>query len=105
MEPTRDVLIIGGGPAGLAAALALCRLNHNSVIFDSGSYRNRFATEMHMVSTWDHWPPSEYLAAGRAELNERYPDQCTFVDSEVVTIKRVSGTPSIFEATDATGNQ
>ncbi|KAK7954634.1 hypothetical protein PG996_015443 [Apiospora saccharicola] len=104
-EPTRDVLIIGGGPAGLAAALALCRQNHNSVIFDSGEYRNRFATEMHMVSTWDHRPPGEYLEAGRAELKQRYPDQCTFVDREVSSIKRVSGTPSTFEATDADGNQ
>ncbi|KAK8040909.1 Thioredoxin reductase gliT [Apiospora phragmitis] len=104
-EPTHDVLIIGGGPAGLAAALALCRQNHNSIIFDSGEYRNRFATEMHMVSTWDHRPPRDYLAASRAELTRRYPDQCIFVDGEIATIKRVSEGPSIFEASDAAGNQ
>ncbi|KAK8066613.1 hypothetical protein PG997_013360 [Apiospora hydei] len=103
--PTSDVLIIGGGPAGLAAALALCRQNHTSIIFDSGSYRNRFAAEMHMVSTWDHRPPGEFLAAGRAELTQRYPGQYTFVNGEVASIKRVSDGPSIFEASDAAGKQ
>ncbi|KAK6833303.1 hypothetical protein PG987_007997 [Apiospora arundinis] len=104
-ESMHDVLIIGGGPAGLAAALALCRQNHNSVVFDSGVYRNRFASEMHMVSTWDHRSPGDFLAAGRAELTKRYPDLCTVVNSEIATIKRVSapGAPSIFEASDAAG--
>lgn len=51
MENLVEVIIVGGGPAGLGAALALCRQNHRSVVIDSGEYRNRFATEMHMVST------------------------------------------------------
>ncbi|KAK8110744.1 pyridine nucleotide-disulfide oxidoreductase [Apiospora kogelbergensis] len=107
MEPICDVLIVGGGPAGLAAALALYRQNHNSILFDSGNYRNRFASEMHMVSTWDHRPPGEFLAASRAELNQRYPDQWKFVEGEVASIKRVSspGAPSIFEVSDAAGSK
>ncbi|KAJ0122093.1 thioredoxin reductase [Diaporthe amygdali] len=105
---TADTLVIGGGPAGLAAALALCRQNHNVIVLDSGDYRNKYATEMHMVSTWDHRPPREFLAASRAELSKRYPDQCKLVEAEVTAIEKVSGTAqglSIFEARDETGNK
>lgn len=105
---TRDVLVIGGGPAGLAAALSLCRQNHSVTVFDSGDYRNKYATEMHMVSTWDHRKPGDYLAASREELSRRYSDQCKVVQGEVASIERVSGTArglSIFEARDEAGNQ
>lgn len=83
-----DVLIIGGGPAGLGVALALCRQNHSIIIFDSGDYRNKYG-EMHMVSTWDHRLPEEFRTAARAELVERYSGQCTFVHQEVLSISRV----------------
>ncbi|KAI3396520.1 hypothetical protein diail_12044 [Diaporthe ilicicola] len=105
---TSDVLIVGGGPAGLAAALSLCRQNHSVTVFDSEDYRNKYATEMHMVSTWDHRKPGEYLAASRAELKQRYPDQCKYVQAEVSAIERVSGPAranSIFEARDEAGSQ
>lgn len=108
MLDTADTLVIGGGPGGLAAALALCRQNHNVIVLDSGDYRNKYATEMHMVSTWDHRPPREFLAASRAELSKRYPDQCKLVEAEVTAIEKVSGTAqglSIFEARDETGNK
>ena len=48
-----DVLIIGGGPAGLATALALCRARHTCVVFDSGTYRNSLCQYMHSVPPWD----------------------------------------------------
>lgn len=100
---TSDVLVVGGGPAGLAAALAVCRQNHTVTVLDSGEYRNENATEMHMVSTWDHRNPRDFLAASRAELTQRYPNQCHVVqlEGEVTAIERVSGSPqglSIFEA-------
>lgn len=44
-----DVAIIGGGPAGLAAAATLARQLHTAVVFDSKQYRNAKATGMHMV--------------------------------------------------------
>lgn len=103
-----DALVIGGGPAGLAAALALCRQNHTVTVFDSGDYRNKYASEMHMVSTWDHRKPGDFLSANREELSRRYPDQCKLVKGEVTKIERVSGTArglSVFEARDEAGDQ
>lgn len=103
----RDVLVIGGGPAGLAAALSLCRQNHNVTVFDSGDYRNKYASEMHMVLTWDHRKPGDYLAASREELSRRYPDQFKLIKGEVTKIERASGTArglSVFEASDEAGN-
>lgn len=101
-----DALVIGGGPAGLAAALSLCRQNHSVTVFDSGDYRNKYASEMHMVSTWDHRPPGEYLAASREELSRRYPDQFKLVKEKVTAIERASGTArglSVFEARGEAG--
>ena len=41
-----DVLIIGAGPAGLTAALGLCRMLYKTVVFDSGEYRNIISKHM-----------------------------------------------------------
>lgn len=108
MTDIADVLIIGGGPAGLGAALALCRQNHSVIVFDSGDYRNKAAPEMHMVSTWDHRSPEAFRAAARAELTGRYPGQCEFVDQEVVAVIRSDsgneGEGVTFKARDRTGS-
>ncbi|KAL6808126.1 hypothetical protein V8C40DRAFT_259859 [Trichoderma camerunense] len=98
MEKLSDVLIIGGGPAGLSTALGLARQLHTAVIFDSGAYRNDRVSEMHNVSTWDHRPPVEYRAAARKELLTRYQT----IQIEDVTIKEVRCTSQgHFEAIDA----
>ncbi|OJD30968.1 thioredoxin reductase [Diplodia corticola] len=67
-----DVLIIGGGPAGLSAATALSRLMHPCIIFDSGVYRNARAAHMHNVPTWDHKNPEDFREAARRDLTDRY---------------------------------
>ncbi|GAB2773577.1 hypothetical protein GCM10027039_38640 [Terrabacter koreensis] len=44
-----DIAIIGGGPAGLQAALSIGRLHRDAVLFDDGTYRNAAVSHMHNV--------------------------------------------------------
>ncbi|WP_284533624.1 NAD(P)/FAD-dependent oxidoreductase [Nocardioides sp. T2.26MG-1] len=67
-ESTYDVIVLGGGPAGLQAALTLGRVHRRVLLLDSQSYRNDPATHLHNFLTHDGTPPSELRAAARAEL-------------------------------------
>ncbi|MGB0113459.1 MAG: bifunctional NAD(P)/FAD-dependent oxidoreductase/class I SAM-dependent methyltransferase [Ilumatobacteraceae bacterium] len=66
----RDVVIVGGGPAGLSAALALGRSRRSVVILDAGRPRNSVSPHMHGVLGFDGRPPADYLDAGRADIAE-----------------------------------
>jgi thioredoxin reductase len=63
-----DVVIVGGGAAGLSAALVLGRARRRVVIIDSGSPRNAPAAHMQGYLSRDGMPPTELLAVGRAEV-------------------------------------
>jgi thioredoxin reductase len=63
-----DVVIIGGGAAGLSAALVLSRARRKVLVVDAGEPRNAPATHMHGYLTRDGFPPAELLAAGRDEV-------------------------------------
>ena len=63
-----DVLIVGGGAAGLSAALVLSRAGRTVAVVDAGQPRNGPAAHMHGFLSRDGFPPSELLAAGRAEV-------------------------------------
>ncbi|MFD6448734.1 NAD(P)/FAD-dependent oxidoreductase [Promicromonospora sp. NPDC060204] len=63
-----DAVVIGGGPAGLQAALTLGRMHRRVLLLDSGEYRNATAEHMHNVVTNDGRPPAEFRALARAEL-------------------------------------
>ena len=63
-----DVAIVGGGAAGLSAALVLGRARRQVVVIDSGAPRNAPASQMHGFLSRDGMPPADLLAAGRAEL-------------------------------------
>ncbi|GAA1962809.1 NAD(P)/FAD-dependent oxidoreductase [Agromyces allii] len=62
-----DVVIVGGGPAGLSAALSLGRARRRVVVVDSGEPRNRVAAHMHGVLGHDGLSPLVLLERGRAE--------------------------------------
>jgi thioredoxin reductase len=65
---TYDVLVIGGGAAGLSAALVLSRARRSVVVVDAGEPRNAPAAHMHGFLSRDGMPPSDLLAVGRAEV-------------------------------------
>jgi len=67
-HPQYDVVIVGGGPAGLSAALMLGRSRRRVLVVDEGRPRNRFAGHMHGVLGRDHTSPLDLLAEGRREL-------------------------------------
>ncbi len=67
-----DVIVVGGGPAGLSAALTLGRARRTTLLLDSGEYRNAAAEEMHNFLTRDGTPPAELRAIAREEI-AHYP--------------------------------
>lgn len=62
-----DVVVVGGGPAGLSAALVLGRSRRTVLVVDEGRPRNRFAQHVHGYLGHDGTPPDELLALGRQE--------------------------------------
>jgi thioredoxin reductase len=63
-----DVVVVGGGPAGLSAALVLVRARRTVVVVDAGAPRNAPAAHLHGFLSRDGMPPRELLAAGRSEV-------------------------------------
>ncbi|GGC96527.1 oxidoreductase [Tersicoccus solisilvae] len=65
---TWDVVVVGGGAAGLSAAQMLGRARRRVVVVDAGRPRNRFAGHMHGVLGNDGVAPADLLARGRDEV-------------------------------------
>ncbi|MFE2480812.1 FAD-dependent oxidoreductase [Streptomyces sp. NPDC059389] len=63
-----DVVVVGGGTAGLAGALTLARARRTVLVLDSGSPRNAPAAHLHGYLGRDGASPAELLAVGRAEV-------------------------------------
>jgi len=62
-----DVVVVGGGAAGLNAALVLGRARRRVAVVDAGAPRNAPASHMQGFLSRDGMPPAGLLAAGRAE--------------------------------------
>jgi thioredoxin reductase len=63
-----DVVVVGGGAAGLSAALVLSRARRSVLVVDAGAPRNAPAAHMHGFLSREGLPPNELLAAGRQEV-------------------------------------
>lgn len=63
-----DVVVVGGGAAGLSAALVLTRARRRVAVVDAGQPRNAPAAHMQGFLGSDGLPPIELLAAGRTEV-------------------------------------
>lgn len=84
-----DVIIVGGGPAGLSAALILGRCRRRVLVCDAGSPRNAASHGLHGFLTRDGVAPAELLRIGREQL--RPYDSVEFREGEVTDAKRVDG--------------
>lgn len=67
-DTTRDVVVVGGGAAGLSGALTLARARRRVTVVDAGEPRNAPAAGVHGLLALDGMPPSELLARGREEV-------------------------------------
>lgn len=79
-----EIAIIGGGSAGLSAALLLARARRRVVVIDNGQPRNAPAAEVRGFITRDGCAPDELLDIARGEATSY---GCQFISGEVSSIK------------------
>ncbi len=68
MDDRYDVVVVGGGAAGLAGAVALARARRTVLVVDAGEPRNAPADGVHNYLGREGTPPAELVAAGRDEV-------------------------------------
>lgn len=82
-----DVVIVGGGPSGLSAALVLGRSRRRVLLVHDGPTRNARAEAAHTVFTRDGTPPAELLRIGREQL---VPYGVVLRDERVVGVEQTA---------------
>ncbi|GGN75934.1 NAD(P)/FAD-dependent oxidoreductase [Nocardia rhizosphaerihabitans] len=91
LNDTYDVVVLGGGAAGLNGALMLARSRRSVAVIDGGSPRNAPADGVHGLLAREGMPPLELLERGRAEVRG-YGGHV--VSGQVVAVERRSGVES-----------
>jgi thioredoxin reductase len=88
-EDVVDVVVVGGGPAGLAAALCLGRARRSVLVVDSGVPRHAVAEGVHNFLTNEGIPPSELRAVAWEQM--RPHTSVSRYDGTVVSLERRDG--------------
>ena len=88
LEPTFDCVVVGGGVAGLSAALVLGRARRRTLVVDGGAQSNRAAHHVGGLLGHDGTPPAELYELGREQVGAY--DAVEFRDG-LVTAARVDG--------------
>ncbi len=86
---TYDTAIIGGGAAGLSAALVLGRCVRPVLVCDSGHYRNERSTALHCYMGHDGIGPKDLLAIARRQV--KHYEGVEFTNGVVVAVERIDG--------------
>ncbi|MFF2243840.1 NAD(P)/FAD-dependent oxidoreductase [Arthrobacter sp. NPDC058130] len=92
-DSLRDVVVVGGGAAGLSAALTLTRARRAVTVVDAGKPRNAPARAVHGLLGLEGMSPLELLKRGREEV-QRYGGQIV-----AAHVRDVSATPEGFAVT------
>jgi thioredoxin reductase len=92
-----DVIVVGGGPAGLSAALVLGRCRRRVLLCDAGRPRNGAAQALHGYLTRDGIAPHDLLHVGREELRQYQ------VEMRPVTVTEATCRGDVFHVTLETG--
>lgn len=98
MNTVYDVIIVGGGPAGLSGALVLGRCDRRVLVCDDGRPRNAKSHAMHGFLSRDGTPPNEFLEIARKDL-QRYPS----VEFKLIEVIDVQRADNQFHVTTADG--
>ncbi|MDQ1704364.1 MAG: hypothetical protein QOF18_730 [Frankiaceae bacterium] len=85
----RDAVVIGGGPAGLAAATWLARYRRDVVVIDSGDYRAGSVEHSHGYLARDPQDPMSFLQTAREQLLGYRT--VSYLRTSVVTVQRAGG--------------
>lgn len=89
-----DTAIVGGGPAGLAAAVAVSRMNRRAICFETGTPRTAHAPRYHNVVGFPEGISGTSLLARGREQAEKWG--ATFVEAAVTVVEPAEADPPRF---------
>ncbi len=89
MQNQWECAVVGGGAAGLSAALVLGRARRQTLVIDAGQHSNRASEAIGGLLGYDRRPPADLYATGRDELGE-YPS-VEFRHGTVTAGRRLDG--------------
>ncbi|AIC15520.1 NAD(P)/FAD-dependent oxidoreductase [Nitrososphaera viennensis] len=87
---THDLAIVGGGPAGMAAALVAGRCRLDAVVINEENPRNRVTIASHGFLTRDGVHPLELLQVAKSQL-QKYPSVIYYTDQVIAALEEDDG--------------